>query len=175
MPLPAPEPVPAPESVLAPTPLPVSVPTATPTTAPIPTPGLLSALTPPATAETTPQAMPIASSMPAISDAIGSVPKPQGSAGGGRRGYHLQSEMGLDGHDGTKKYCMILVRASLNLSSNITYQSIYLQATVRELVHAARIDLSKPYRYVRAEDLSRVLSAVCLARSNCSCLYTQFT
>ncbi|KAI0683571.1 hypothetical protein BC835DRAFT_1311020 [Cytidiella melzeri] len=45
--------------------------------------------------------------------------------------------MGLTGHEGAKIYNMIL-------------------ATVRELVHAAQLDLSRPYRCVSAEDLSKI-------------------
>ncbi|KAI0684620.1 hypothetical protein BC835DRAFT_1422117 [Cytidiella melzeri] len=44
--------------------------------------------------------------------------------------------MGLTGHEGAKKN-MIL-------------------ATVHELVHAAQLDLSRPYRCVSAEDLSKI-------------------
>ncbi|KAI0684534.1 hypothetical protein BC835DRAFT_1422243 [Cytidiella melzeri] len=45
--------------------------------------------------------------------------------------------MGLTGHEGAKNNNMIL-------------------ATVRELVHAAQLDLSRPYRCVSAEDLSKI-------------------
>lgn len=70
----------------------------------------------------------------------GSIPKPKGCAGGGKKGFHLQEEMGLtDDEDGDRIYNMIL-------------------STVRELAHAARIDLSRPYRDVPAEDLSRIFS-----------------
>ncbi|GJF00483.1 hypothetical protein PsYK624_167710 [Phanerochaete sordida] len=72
--------------------------------------------------------------------AAGSVPKPKGTAGGGKKGFHLQEEMGLEGSlDGDRMYNMIL-------------------ATVRELAHAARLDLSRQYREVAAEDLSRIFS-----------------
>ena len=41
----------------------------------------------------------------------GSVPKPKGSYGGGKKGFHLQAEMGLVGSaDGNRQYKMILVR-----------------------------------------------------------------
>ena len=40
----------------------------------------------------------------------GSIPKPKGSAGGGKKGFHLQEEMGLaDSEDGDRMYNMILV------------------------------------------------------------------
>ncbi|KAI0738752.1 hypothetical protein BC629DRAFT_307345 [Irpex lacteus] len=78
--------------------------------------------------------------VPTLSDAPGSVPKPRGSAGGGQRGYHLQAAMGLAGPEGDQLYNMIL-------------------STVRELVHAARIDLSREYRHVSAEVLSRVFAS----------------
>ena len=47
--------------------------------------------------------------VPTLNDAPGSIPKPRGSAGGGRRGYHLQAAMGLTGPDSDKLYNMILV------------------------------------------------------------------
>ncbi|KAI0755876.1 hypothetical protein BC629DRAFT_1444455 [Irpex lacteus] len=78
--------------------------------------------------------------VPTLSDAPGSVPKPKGSAGGGQRGYNLQAAKGLTGPDSHKLYTMIL-------------------ATVRACVHLARIDLSRPYRRVSAEDLSRVFAS----------------
>lgn len=38
------------------------------------------------------------------------IPKPKGSAGGGRRGFHLQDEMGLgDDDNGQHEYNMMLV------------------------------------------------------------------
>lgn len=43
----------------------------------------------------------------------GSVRKPRGSAGGGRRGFHLAAAMGLGDIEGSKMYNMILVRAYL--------------------------------------------------------------
>ncbi|KAI0700057.1 hypothetical protein BC835DRAFT_1304245 [Cytidiella melzeri] len=75
--------------------------------------------------------------LPSLTCAPNSVPKPKGSAGGGQRGYHLKAAMGLTGHEGAKNNNMIL-------------------ATVRELVHAAQLDLSRPYRCVSAEDLSKI-------------------
>ncbi|KAI0083143.1 hypothetical protein BDY19DRAFT_910818 [Irpex rosettiformis] len=78
--------------------------------------------------------------VPTLSEAPDSVPKPKGSAGGGQRGYHLKAAMGLTGSDSDGLYNMIL-------------------ATVRELVHAARIDLSRPYHQVSPESLSRVFAS----------------
>ncbi|KAI0683348.1 hypothetical protein BC835DRAFT_1423385 [Cytidiella melzeri] len=49
--------------------------------------------------------------------------------------------MGLTGHEGAKKYNMILT-------------------TVRELVHAARLDLLHPYHCVSAEDFSRIFVSI---------------
>ena len=47
----------------------------------------------------------------AANEALVTIPKPLGSAGGGKRGYHLREEMGLGGSaEGRKKYNMILVR-----------------------------------------------------------------
>lgn len=45
--------------------------------------------------------------------AVGSVPKPRGSAGGGQHGYHLQAAMSLGDVDGDRMYNMILVSTSL--------------------------------------------------------------
>ncbi|KAI0821128.1 hypothetical protein BC629DRAFT_1435036 [Irpex lacteus] len=75
------------------------------------------------------------------------IPKPKGSAGGGSRGFHLQEAMGLsddspngDGNsENQRRYNMIL-------------------ATVRELAHAARLDLSCPYRHVSPENLNKIFS-----------------
>ena len=43
-------------------------------------------------------------------DTIRTIPKPRGSDGGGRRGFHLQEEMRLaDDEEGQRRYNMILV------------------------------------------------------------------
>ena len=39
----------------------------------------------------------------------GSIPKPKGSAGGGKKGFNLQKEMGLATEEGDMQYTMILV------------------------------------------------------------------
>ncbi|KAI0785438.1 hypothetical protein BC629DRAFT_519160 [Irpex lacteus] len=80
-------------------------------------------------------------STPRASGSQTTIPKPKGSAGGGRRGFHLQDEMGLaDDDEGQRRYNMIL-------------------ATVRELAHAARLDLSCPYRRVTPENLNKIFSS----------------
>ncbi|KAF7792018.1 hypothetical protein EIP86_003045 [Pleurotus ostreatoroseus] len=68
------------------------------------------------------------------------IPKPLGSAGGGKKGFHLQAEMGLDSDEGRVQYNMIL-------------------ATVRNVAHAARIDLSKKYMDLSAEDSAKIFAS----------------
>ncbi|EKM48688.1 uncharacterized protein PHACADRAFT_202515 [Phanerochaete carnosa HHB-10118-sp] len=76
----------------------------------------------------------------AAAAAAGSIPKPKGSAGGGKKGFHLIEKMGLGGSgEGKKLYNQLL-------------------STVRELAHAARLDLSMPYCKVRPQDLHNIFA-----------------
>lgn len=70
-----------------------------------------------------------------------SIAKPKGSAGGGKKGFHLRDAMGLDDTaEGVKRYNMIL-------------------STVRELAHAARLNFLKSYREASHGDLHSIFAS----------------